>query len=284
MATEPETGMLERSGAPEQDAAAAIPIGAGGYGGGWASAATRGGYQGSYGAQFDEAELIRQFVPLVKRLALRLKARTPETIQLDDLIQAGLIAVLRIARRGGLGSVSDPLLQRSIVNAMIDEARREVWAPVRTVRLAKSASQAMQAVKLRLGRDGNDEEIAAQMGIGLGEYHAVLVEIAGIRLLDIEDFADVPDDRLHAVDDQDAALDKNRMMSALAGSIAALPEREKLVLSLYYEQELNMEEVGAVLGLDKSTVCRVHGRALLMLRQVLAEWRAEPAPPPGSGD
>ena len=76
---------------------------------------------------------------------------------------------------------------------------------------------------------------------------------------------------------QDAALDKSRMMAALADSIAALPEREKLVLSLYYEQELNMEEVGAVLGLDKSTVCRVHGRALLMLRDVLAETESDVA-------
>jgi RNA polymerase sigma factor FliA len=244
-----------------------------------------GGYPGSYGAQVDEADIIRQYVPVVKRLALRLKGRTPETVQLDDLIQAGLIAVLRLARHGGLGSPTDPALQRSIVNAMIDEARREVWAPVRTVRLAKSASQAMQAVKLRLGRDGNDDEVAAEMGIALGEYHAALVEIAGIRLLDINEFDEVADDRLHAVDDQDAALDRSRMMTALADSIAALPEREKLVMSLYYEQELNMEEVGAVLGLDKSTVCRVHGRALLTLRDVLADWRAEEASPlPGSGD
>jgi len=244
----------------------------------------RGGYRASYDAQVDEAELIRQFVPVVKRLALRLKGRMPETVQLDDLIQAGLIAVLRLARHGGLASASDPMLQRSIVNAMIDESRREVWAPVRTVRLAKNASQAMQAVKQRLGRDGTDDEIAAEMRISLAEYHAVLVEIAGIRLLDIAEFDESGDDRLQAVDDQDAALDRSRMMAALAASISALPEREKLVLSLYYEQELNMEEVGAVLGLDKSTVCRVHGRALLMLRDVLADWRAEAASPPGSGD
>ena len=73
---------------------------------------------------------------------------------------------------GGWRRPTDPALQRSIVNAMIDEARREVWAPVRTVRLAKAASEAMRAVKLRLGRDGNDDEIAAEMGIALGEYHA----------------------------------------------------------------------------------------------------------------
>lgn len=270
MATDDEVQIIER---PDDDPGFVAPR---------PGVAVRGGYRASYAAQVDEAEIIRQFVPVVKRLALRLKTRMPETVQLDDLIQAGLIAVLRLARHGSLAPAADPALQRSIVNAMIDESRREVWAPVRTVRLAKSASQAMQAVKQRLGRDGTDDEVAAEMGLSLGEYHAALVEIAGIRLLDITEFDEGGEDPLQAVDDQDAALDKSRMMAALADSIAALPEREKLVLSLYYEQELNMEEVGAVLGLDKSTVCRVHGRALLMLRDVLAEWRA--AAPAGSGD
>jgi RNA polymerase sigma factor for flagellar operon FliA len=262
MATEPATQILERPGA-EADAAALAP---------------RGAYRSSgYGSQLDEAEIIRQFVPVVKRLALRLKGRMPETVQLDDLIQAGLIAVLRLARHGAVAAASDPQLQRSIVNAMIDEARRETWAPVRTMRLAKAASQAMRAVKLRLGRDGSDDEVAAEMHIELGEYHAVLVEIAGIRLLHIDEFDGADDERLHAADNQHATLDRNRMMTALAESIATLPEREKLVLSLYYEQELNMEEVGKVLGLDKSTVCRVHGRALLLLRGRLADWHAEPS-------
>ncbi|HVH82163.1 MAG TPA: sigma-70 family RNA polymerase sigma factor [Stellaceae bacterium] len=277
MATEPEVEMLERASGDIPDKTVLPPMRRGGYG----SAS----YSGTYTSHLAEAEIIRQFVPVVKRLALRLKARMPDTVQLDDLTQAGLIAVLRLARHGGLASASDPVLQRSIVNAMIDESRREVWAPVRTVRLAKAASQAMQAVKQRLGRDGGDDEVAAEMGIALDEYHAVLVEIAGIRLLDIAEFDDVGQDPLQAVDDQDAALDRSRMMTALAESIAALPDREKLVLSLYYEQELNMEEVGAVLGLDKSTVCRVHGRALLMLRDVLADWRAEaPTPSLGPGE
>jgi RNA polymerase sigma factor FliA len=269
MATEPEAELLER---PERGLKTATP-------------APRGGFHGSYEAQLDEGELIRQFVPAVKRLALRLKGRMPETVQLDDLIQAGLIAVLRLARLGGIGPPSDAVLQRSIVNAMIDEVRRETWAPVRTVRLAKAAGEAMRTVKLRLGRDGNDDEIAAELQIGLDDYHALLVEIAGINLLHIDEFDDGDGGRLSAADDQDAEIDRARMMTALAESIAALPEREKLVLSLYYEQELNMEEVGSVLGLDKSTVCRVHGRALLMLRDVLADWRGGAAETPsGSGD
>jgi RNA polymerase sigma factor for flagellar operon FliA len=264
MATEAGTPILER---PRPDVVNAPQ-------------APRDDFQSGYGAQLDEAEIIRQFVPIVKRLALRLKGRIPETIQLDDLIQAGLIAVLRLARRGGVAPASDPRLQRSIVNAMIDEARRETWAPVRTIRLAKAASQAMRAVKLRLGHDGSDDDVAAEMRLPLDEYHAVLIEIAGISLLQIDDFVEADDDRLRAAGDQDAELDRSRMMAALAEAIAALPEREKLVLSLYYEQELNMEEVGKVLGLDKSTVCRVHGRALLMLRELLAHWDEQTAKGP----
>jgi RNA polymerase sigma factor FliA len=264
VATEPDTQVLERL-ETEPDAPPAPPT-------------PGGAYLTNYAAHLDEAAIIRDMVPMVKRLALRLKGRMPETVQVDDLIQAGLIAVLRLARQLGAPPPLSPALQRSIVNAMIDEVRREVWAPVRTVRLSKAAGEAMRAVKLRLGRDGNDEEIAAEMDISLGDYHAVLVEIAGIRLLQIDEFDETADDPLRASDDQDAALDRSRMMAAMVEAIAALPEREKLVLSLYYEQELNMEEVGAVLGLDKSTVCRVHGRALLMLRGVLADWHSEAGP------
>jgi RNA polymerase sigma factor FliA len=237
-----------------------------------------------YAAHLAEEEIVRQFVPMVKRLALRLKARMPDTVQVDDLIQAGLIAVLRLARHSGMAPPSNPLLQRAICNAMIDEVRRETWAPVRTVRLAKAAGQAMRSVKARLGRDGNDGEIAAEMNLALEDYHLALVEIAGIRLLDIDDLDETAADPLQVADDQDAALDRGRMLAALTKAIAALPEREKLVMSLYYEQELNMEEVGAVLDLDKSTVCRVHARALLMLRNELADWRAEAPPLPAMGD
>src|ERR1700721_3638366 len=115
MATDPELRARDR---PDTDSVAALSP------------------RGGYGAQVDESDIVREFVPVVKRLALRLKGRMPETVQLDDLIQAALIQVRRLARVGGIGQPGDPQLQRSIINAMIDEARRETWAPVRTVRLA----------------------------------------------------------------------------------------------------------------------------------------------------
>jgi len=229
-----------------------------------------GGFRPAYCAELDEAEIIRRYVPLVKRLALHLKGRLPEAVQLDDLIQAGLIAVLRIMRQGAALHLRDPPLHRSIMNAMIDEARRDAWAPVRIVRLAKTASRAMAVLKQRLGRDADDVEVAAELGMALGEYQGVLVDIAGMRLLQIDELEGSDDRGLQVADETDAGLDRAHMQAELARSIAALPEREKIVVSLYYEQELNMDEVGKVLGLDKSTVCRAHGRALLMLRSALA--------------
>jgi RNA polymerase sigma factor FliA len=231
-------------------------------------------YRAPYRLELDETEMIKRYAAMVKRIASHLKGRLPQAVQLDDLIQAGLIAVLRIARQSASSCFEDALLRRSIMNAMIDEARRQAWAPVRTIRLAKAAGQAMRAVKLRNGRDGSDEEIAAELRTSLAEYQQILVEIAGLHLMDLDEFDADHEEGLRVTDDQEAALQRSRMLTALARSIASLPEREKLVVSLYYEQELNMDEVAQVLGLSKATICRIHGRALLMLRNALSDWSA----------
>ena len=225
-----------------------------------------------YREEIDETELIRRYVPTVKRLAAHLKGRLPQTVQLDDLVQAGLMAVLRIARQADCSHLKAALLRRSIINAMIDEARRAAWAPTRTLRLAKMAATAMQAVRQRLGREGTDEEIAGELGVTLDQYQDMLVDCAGIPLLDLDSFDDALEPALQIAGNQEEALRQNRMTAALASSIASLPTQERLVISLYYEHELNMEEVGEVLGLDKSTISRTHGRALLMLRRALADW------------
>jgi RNA polymerase sigma factor FliA len=224
-------------------------------------------------AAVDETEIIKKYASMVKSIATHIKARLPEGVQLEDLIQAGMIAVLRLVRVGYLERFGDGALRRSIRNAMIDEARRETWAPVRTIRRAKAATAAMRAIEHRLGRHGTDEELAAEMGLSLDDYHALLMEVAGIRLLDLDELANREEAPPHGSDSPETALQKGRIVAALAHAVEDLPEREKLVVSLYYEHGLNMEEVGQVLGFDKSTVCRSHGRALLMLRSALVGWR-----------
>jgi len=230
----------------------------------------------AYRSEIDETELIKRHVASVKRLAAHLKARLPQAVQLDDLVQAGLIAVLRIARQSDCLHLLDAMLRRSVINAMIDEARRTTWAPTRILRLTAAAAKAMQAVRRREGREGSDEEVAAELGIPVDQYHQILVDSAGISLFDLAAFDDVAEPALQIAGDPEEILRRNQITDALAGSIASLPERERLVVSLYYEHELNMEEVGEVLGLDKSTVSRSHGRALLMLRNALADWGTTP--------
>jgi RNA polymerase sigma factor FliA len=231
----------------------------------------------AYHHDVDEADLIKRYMPTVKRLAAHLIGRLP-MVQLDDLVQAGLITLLRLARRD-LFPVSDALLRRSIINAMIDEARRASWAPTRTVRLAKAAAAAMRAVRQRHGRDGSDEEIAAELAITVDQYHELLVEAAGISVFDLDTLDGGAEAALQIAGNQEEVLRQRRITAALAAAITALPQRERTVISLYYEHELNMEEVGEVLGLDKSTISRSHGRALLMLRDALADWgpASEPA-------
>lgn len=233
-----------------------------------------------YRDETDETEIIRRYVPTVKRLAAHLKARLPRTVQLDDLIQAGLMAVLRIARQMDCSHLAPALLRRSIINAMIDEARCAAWAPTRTLRLAKAAATAMQAVRRRLGREGTDAEIAGELGITLDQYQDMLVDCAGIALLDLDSFDAAAEPALQITGNQEEVLRQNRMTAALTSSIASLPMQERLVISLYYEHELHMEEVGAVLGLDKSTISRSHGRALLLLRRALADWGSAAKPSP----
>jgi RNA polymerase sigma factor for flagellar operon FliA len=236
------------------------------------------------GEGIDEADAIRRHMTMVKRLAAHLRGRMPEAVQLDDLVQAGLMAVLRIMRQSPYQALNDAALRRAVINAMVDEIRRESWAPVRILRLAKTAAEAMRSISRRTGRPATDQEIAAEMGISAAEYQRVLVEIAGIRLLPLDGFEEGDGGRLGAAETQETQLDRRRTMAALAAAITGLPEREKLVISLYYEHELNMEEAGKVLGLDKSTICRAHGRALLMLRAALGEAAATSARPrPVSG-
>ncbi|HEY5208143.1 MAG TPA: sigma-70 family RNA polymerase sigma factor [Stellaceae bacterium] len=231
------------------------------------------GYAAAEYAQTDETLIIKRYAPVVKRLATHLKGRLPAGIQLEDLIQAGMIAVLRLVRAGYLARHGDGPLRRSIRNAMIDEARRESWAPVRTVRRAKAAAAAMRLLESRLGRHATDEETAAEMALSLAEYHQLLVDVAGIRLLEIGEVSDGAEELPSGADNPEASLHHDRIVAALAGAVESLPDREKLVVSLYYERNLNMDEVGEILGFDKSTVCRAHGRALLRLRSALEGWK-----------
>lgn len=230
-------------------------------------------YAATVAAAIDESDLMRRFMPSVKASALHLKSHLPTSVEVEDLVQAGMMALLRVVR-AGLGMVDyDRRTRRIVVNAMIDEARRTALPSASIARRVRGAAAAMRAVEARLGRAASDEEVAAQMGISLERYQRILIDAALVRLLPLDVAGDESNQSPRADGDQERNIDRDRVVASLTEAISTLPERERLVLSLYYEHDLNMDEIGAVLTLDKSTVCRLHGRALLALRAHLSGWK-----------
>lgn len=242
-----------------------------------ASPASLAMYSDAKGATSDS--LVERYAPLVKRIAHHLMARLPASVQVDDLIQSGLIGLLEAARHfdGGKGASFETYAGIRIRGAMIDEVRRGDWAPRSVHRNARRASVATRAVEARLGRDATDTEVAGEMGIPVDEYHRLLQDSLGTRLFSFEelyengeepdDFGSAPGHGPQEEHQQDA------MRQQLADAIRGLPERERLVLALYYDEELNLKEIGQVLGVSESRVSQIHSQAAMRLRSRLGAWR-----------
>jgi RNA polymerase sigma factor for flagellar operon FliA len=227
-------------------------------------------YSATIAAALDEEAVLRRFVPKVKGVALHLKGRLPDSVDVEDLIQAGMMALLRVMRAGGEFPDFDRRAWRIAANAMIDEVRSTAMPSSAITRRVHAAAVAMRKAEARLGRKPSDAEMAAELGLTLDRYHRLLLDAALVRLVPLDETDETATD-----DDPVRKLERERVLAELVEAAGELPERERLVLSLYYERELNMDEVGAVLMMDKSTVCRLHGRALLALRARMLSW--EPA-------
>lgn len=218
--------------------------------------------------------LVDQYAPLVARIAHHLRARLPANVQSDDLIQAGMIGLLEAARRfeDNRGASFETYAGIRIRGAMLDEIRRGDWAPRSVHRNARRIGEAIGAVEKRIGRAAHDHEVAAELGIEVEEYHAALRDSLSCRLFSWEDLAgdNDPEDT-----ETGAPLDgimRARFRAQLAQEIATLTEREQLVLSLYYEEEMNLKEIGAVLGVSESRISQIHTQIAGKLRAKLLAW------------
>ena len=226
--------------------------------------------------RLDQESLVTRYAPLVKRIAYHLVSRLPPSVQVEDLIQAGMIGLLEAAAHydPSQGASFETYAGIRVRGAMLDEIRRSDWTPRSVHRKARQVAEAMRAIEHAKGRDARDVEVAEALGIGLEEYYRILQDAAGCRIfsLDDGDGRDEQGEPAGAGDDPAAAVEDEAFRAALAEAIASLPERERLVMSLYYDEELNLREIGEVLGVSESRVCQIHGQALVRLRARMADW------------
>lgn len=220
-------------------------------------------------------ELVTQGIGLVKRIACHLAARLPSSVEIDDLMQSGMIGLLEAAGNfdASRGASFDTYAGIRIRGAMLDEVRKLDWTPRSVHQKYRQVSGAMRAIEARTGKPAEAREVAASLGITIDEYHDILRDAAGCRLFSFEESVEGEDHGRHVqgsdTETPEQALGKTQFRTQLADAITRLPERERLVLSLYYERELNLKEIGAVLEVSESRVCQIHGQALIRLRSMV---------------
>jgi RNA polymerase sigma factor for flagellar operon FliA len=216
--------------------------------------------------------LVQEYAPLVKRIANHLRARLPDGIEVDDLVQVGLIALLDAARQysPAKGASFETYAGIRVRGAMLDEVRATDWTPRSVYRRQRELTAAIQAVENRTGQAADARGIAAELGVPLEEYHQLVGQATACRVFSLDAADEDGDSVVGQLPDPEAgpaaALESEELRQEVAAAIRSLPEREALVMSLYYDEELNLKEIGAILGVTESRVCQLHGQALARLR------------------
>jgi RNA polymerase sigma factor for flagellar operon FliA len=227
----------------------------------------------------DKNHLLTEHAPLVKRLAHQMKAKLPPSVEVDDLVQAGMIGLLDAIQRyeENHGAQFETYAVLRIRGAMLDELRSNDWMPRSTRQNMRKVEQAMATLQQQLGRPPSESEIAKSLKLSLSDYQEMLGDSGGHQLVYYEDFHDEDGndswlDR-YAVDDDDPlrALLETDFRQAVIDAIDNLPPREKILMGLYYEEELNLKEIGAVMGVSESRVSQLHSQAVGRLRTYLRE-------------
>ncbi len=226
--------------------------------------------------QLDRSALIKQYQPLVRRLAHYMMAKLPASVEVDDLIQVGLIGLADALSRyeSAQGVQFETFATQRIRGAMLDELRGNDWMSRGSRKSQKEIETTMRRLEHRLGRSPIESEIAAEMGMSLADYQGLLGKVRGTQLVYLEDMSrnGEEDDSFldrHVADseaDPMNMLRDHRLRESLVAAIKSLPEREQYIMSMYYEQDMNLKEIAAVLDVTESRICQLHSQSIARLR------------------
>jgi len=219
-------------------------------------------------------DLVEKHASLVKRIACHLINRLPASVQLEDLIQAGMIGLLEASRKYDetQGASFETYAGIRIRGSMLDEIRKNDWAPRSVHRKARMVAEAVRNIEHEQGRDARDVEIAETLEMSLEDYYKILQDSCYHKVLSFEDMGSSEDtsSMLDNVSDNAPGivdgLQNEDVRRVLTEAIAGLPERERLVMALYYDDELNLREIGAVMGVSESRVSQIHSQAVIRLQ------------------
>jgi RNA polymerase sigma factor for flagellar operon FliA len=225
----------------------------------------------------DKEECIREYAPLVKRIAHHLMLKLPSSVAVDDIIQAGMIGLLDAAGRFDelRGAQFETFAAQRIRGSMLDELRQSDWMPRSIRRDMRRIENAMSKLQQRLGKSPSESEVAQELDISLVDYQQMLFESRGAQLMYYEDFQNEGNEDFFDRHDFDgdadplAMLQNEHFRDALIKAIDSLPERERLLMGMHYEQEMNLREIGEVMGVSESRVCQLHSQAVARLRSTL---------------
>ncbi len=226
---------------------------------------------------------IERHTSLVKKIAYLLMSRLPASVELDDLVQVGLIGLLEASRQfdASQGVLFETFASQRVRGAMLDELRRADWLPRQARKQAKQIEEAIGKLEQSLARPPREPEIAEALGLSLDDYQDTLFDCKGHQLVYYEDFASDEDHGGGSVVESIAdprqvdpveILNDSSFRQGLVEAIKTLPERDQLMMSLYYEQELNLKEIGEILGVTESRVCQLHSQVVVRLRAKMREW------------
>jgi len=222
--------------------------------------------------------LMTEHAPFVKRIAYHMISRLPSNVQLDDMIQAGMIGLFEALKGfdATKGASFETYARIRIQGSMIDEVRRGDWTPRSVYKKSRQLSEAMNHVEKEKGRDAKAGDVAEVLGISTEEYYSMIQDAAGCQVLSYEDIAlagGCQDEyKASEFNGPFKNIQQESFKYGLAEKISGLPEREKMVVALYYDEEFNLREIGEILGITEGRVCQIHSQALVRLRSRMSDW------------